>query len=133
MNSTFYKRLFSITSALGAIGVIVGAFGAHFLKSRLPAGDLDTIKTGVLYLFIHVLATLFVISISRQGTDSPWLRRAGISFVIGIGMFSGSLFVIGTKVLTGFPASAIGIVTPLGGLGFIFGWLSLMMYAIKGK
>jgi len=132
MNSTFYKRLFAFTSALGATGVIVGAFGAHFLKSRLPAGDLDTIKTGVLYLFIHTLATLFVISISKQGSDSGWLRSAGISFVIGIGMFSGSLFVIGTQTLTGFPASAIGIVTPLGGLCFIFGWVSLLIYTIKG-
>ena len=132
MNSTFYKRLFAFTSALGATGVIVGAFGAHFLKSRLPAGDLDTIKTGVFYLFIHVPATLFVISISKQGSDSRWLRNAGISFVVGIGLFSGSLFIIGTQTLTGFPASAIGIVTPLGGLCFIFGWVSLLIYTIKG-
>ena len=132
MNNPFYKRLLVVTSTLGAIGVIVGAFGAHFLKSRLPAGDLDTIKTGVLYLFIHVLATLFVISLSRQGPDSGWLRSAAISFIVGLGLFSGSLFVIGTQALTGFPASAIGIVTPLGGLCFIFGWVSLMMHAFKG-
>ncbi len=132
MINAFYRRLFAVTSTLGAIGVIVGAFGAHFLKSRLPASDLDTIKTGVLYLFIHMLATLFVISLSKQHSDSGWLRIAGITFITGIVMFSGSLFIIGTQTLTGFPASAIGIVTPLGGLCFIVGWISLIVYAIKG-
>ena len=60
MNDSFFNRLQSLAGIMGAIGVIFGAFGAHFLKSRLDAGDLDTIKTGVLYLFIHTLATLFV-------------------------------------------------------------------------
>jgi uncharacterized membrane protein YgdD (TMEM256/DUF423 family) len=131
MNSNFYNRLFVVASAIGAIGVMMGAFGAHFLKSRLSAEDMETIKTGVLYLFIHTLATLFIISILKQNPDSGWLRRAGISFIAGIGMFSGSLFVIGTQSITGFPASSIGIVTPLGGLCFIFGWVSLMLYASK--
>lgn len=131
MNNTFYRRLFTVTSLLGAIGVMVGAFGAHFLKSRLPAGDLDTIKTGVLYLFIHMLATLFVISMSRQSPDSRWLRIAGITFITGIVMFSGSLFIIGTQSLTGFPASTIGIITPLGGLCFIIGWGSLLLFSLK--
>ena len=131
MNNTFYRRLFAVTSSLGAIGVIVGAFGAHFLKSRLPAGDLDTIKTGVLYLFIHMLATLFVISLSKQNPDSGWLRIAGISLITGIVMFSGSLFIIGTQSLTGFPASMIGFITPMGGLCFILGWISLLLYSLK--
>ncbi|MBP7238603.1 MAG: DUF423 domain-containing protein [Saprospiraceae bacterium] len=131
MNNTFYRRLFAVTSTLGAIGVMVGAFGAHFLKSRLSTGDLDTIKTGVLYLFIHTLATLFVISISKQSPDSGWLRITGITFITGIVMFSGSLFAIGTQSLTGFPASAIGIITPMGGLCFIIGWLSLLLFSLK--
>jgi uncharacterized membrane protein YgdD (TMEM256/DUF423 family) len=131
MKTNFYTRLLIVTSGLGAIGVIVGAFGAHFLKARLPASDLDTIKTGVLYLFIHTLATLFVISRAGHAPTSGWLRVTGISFIIGIGMFSGSLFVIGTQTLTGFPASTIGIVTPVGGLCFISGWVSLMIHAFK--
>lgn len=131
MNNTFYKRLLAVTSAVGAIGVMVGAFGAHFLKSRLPLSDLETIKTGVLYLFIHVSATLFVIAVSKQSPDSGWLRSAGVIFIVGIVLFSGSLFIIGTQNLTDIPASSIGFVTPLGGLCFIIGWISLLVHSIK--
>jgi len=131
MNNVFYKRLLAVTSGIGALGVMLGAFGAHFLKARLDAGNLDTIKTGVLYLFIHILATLFIISMSKQSPGSSWLKSAGITFITGIVLFSGSLFLIGTQSLTGFPASAIGFITPLGGLCFIIGWISLLVYSLK--
>ena len=126
MNDSFFNRLQSLAGIMGAIGVIFGAFGAHFLKSRLDAGDLDTIKTGVLYLFIHTLATLFVCLRSKQQSGSSQLRIAGIAFVFGSIMFSGSLFIIGTASLTGFPVSTIGFITPLGGLSFILGWIFLV-------
>lgn len=131
MNDSFFNRLQSIAATLGAVGVIFGAFGAHYLKSRLDVSQLETIKTGVLYLFIHTLATLFVCSRSKQYPDSRQLRIAGIAFVTGILMFSGSLFIIGTASLTGFPVSSIGFITPLGGLSFILGWLFLITQ--KGK
>ena len=126
MNDSFFNRLQSLAGIMGAIGVIFGAFGAHFLKSRLDVGDLDTIKTGVLYLFIHTLATLFVCLRSKQQPDSRQLRIAGLAFVFGSIMFSGSLFIIGTASLTGFPVSTIGFITPLGGLSFILGWIFLV-------
>ncbi len=126
MNDTFFNRLQYVAGTFGAIGVMIGAFGAHFLKSRLDIGSLETIKTGVLYLFIHTLATLFVCLRSKQYAGSRHLRTAGIAFVIGILMFSGSLFIIGTASLTGFPISAIGFITPLGGLCFILGWIFLI-------
>lgn len=126
MNDSFFNRLQSIAGAIGAIGVIFGAFGAHFLKSRLDVSNLETIKTGVLYLFIHTLATLFVCVRSKQYPDSRQLRFAGLAFVIGILMFSGSLFIIGTASLTGFPVPTIGFITPLGGLFFILGWIFLV-------
>lgn len=131
MNDSFFNRLQSIAATLGAVGVIFGAFGAHFLKSRLDVSNLETIKTGVLYLFIHTLATLFVCSSSKQYPDSRQLRISGIAFVTGILMFSGSLFIIGTASLTGFPVSSIGFITPLGGLSFILGWLFLIFQ--KGR
>ena len=126
MNDSFFNRLQSLAGIMGAIGVIFGAFGAHFLKSRLDAGDLDTIKTGVLYLFIHTLATLFVCLRSKQQPGSRQLRISGLAFVSGIIMFSGSLFIIGTASLTGFPVSTIGFITPLAGLSFILGWIFLV-------
>ncbi|HEY3386528.1 MAG TPA: DUF423 domain-containing protein [Saprospiraceae bacterium] len=127
MNSTFFHRLQTLAAITGVLGVIIGAFGAHYLKSRLDATNLETLKTGVLYLFIHTLATLVVcVMAQRQQTQYRWLRLSGIAFLAGIVMFSGSLFIIATKSLTGFPASAIGFITPLGGLSFILGWLFLL-------
>jgi uncharacterized membrane protein YgdD (TMEM256/DUF423 family) len=133
MNKMFFNRLMAFASTLGAIGVMVGAFGAHFLKSRLPASDLETIKTGVFYLFIHVLAALFIFSFSQKDPSSRWLRVAGISFITGILLFSGSLFLLGTQSLTGWPVAAIGLATPLGGLCFIMGWAFLLFYAIRTR
>jgi len=131
MNNTFFKRLLAVTSGIGAVGVMAGAFGAHFLKTRLPVNDLETIKTGVLYLFVHVLATLVVIAIAKEGVGAKWLRITGITFITGIILFSGSLFLLATQSLTGLPAASIGFVTPLGGLCFIIGWLSLLMFSLK--
>lgn len=130
MNNIFYNRLIAIASLLGGFGVVVGAFGAHFLKSRLEATDLATIKTGVLYLFIHVIVTLIVCVIARTGAPTKWLRLAGVSFVLGIIMFSGSLFIIGTASLTGFPVSTIGFITPIGGLFFITGWIAMTVNGV---
>ena len=127
----FYKRLLTTAACLGALGVMFGAFGAHFLKSRLPNQDLDTIKTGVLYLFVHILVILWIYAVSRHHPDSRRLRSAGIAFTAGVIMFSGSLFVIGTSKLTGFPVSAIGFITPLGGLSFIIGWVLLVFHNLK--
>lgn len=125
MNNTFYNRLIAVAGFIGAVGVITGAFGAHFLKSRLEAASLETIKTGVFYLFIHVLAILLVSLLAKMHTQTRALKISGISFILGIIMFSGSLFIIGTSSLTGFPVSTIGFLTPIGGLFFIAGWVAI--------
>ncbi|MBK9104859.1 MAG: DUF423 domain-containing protein [Saprospiraceae bacterium] len=131
MNNTFFNRIQTLAAGIGAIGVIFGAFGAHFLKSKLPVGDLETIKTGVLYLFIHTLATLLVCALSQHSPNRV-LKASSLAFIIGTVMFSGSLFVIGTASLTGFPVSMIGFITPLGGLAFILGWI-LLIFSPKNK
>src|SRR5258706_10655495 len=116
MNSTFYKFLLTTAAGLGAMGVMVGAFGAHFLKTRLETTDLEIIRTGVLYLFIHVLALLAVVLLARNDNQSRLLKGTGVFFVIGIIFFSGSLFLIATQGLTGINISYIVLFTPLGGL-----------------
>ena len=131
MNSIFFRRLFIISSALGTVGVIFGAFGAHFLKSRLAASDMDIIRTGILYLFIHVIVLLFLILLARADAQSRLLRSAGVMFIIGIFLFSGSLFIIGTQSLTGLGGPFIGILTPFGGFCFITGWMMLTVYAFS--
>src|SRR5688572_9559280 len=125
MNDQFYNRLLAVASLIGLIGVSIGAFGAHFLKSRLEVTDLDVLRTGVLYLFIHILATFIVAMIGRVNLNSRLLKSAALSFIIGVILFSGSLFIISTRSLTGLSTGFIGPITPIGGLGFIGGWLML--------
>jgi uncharacterized membrane protein YgdD (TMEM256/DUF423 family) len=130
MDNKFYSRLIMAAGFIGAFGVMAGAFGAHFLKSRLDPAALETIKTGVLYLFIHVLAILLVGLLARTGAQTRALKVSGISFILGIIMFSGSLFIIGTSSLTGFPVSTIGFITPIGGLFFITGWFAIAVNGV---
>lgn len=132
MNS-FYRRLLAIGSVLGAFGVIFGAFGAHFLKNRLETPSLDIIRTGVLYLFIHVLILLFVVILGIKDENSRLLRSAGIFFISGVILFSGSLFYIATESLSGLNIPYIGILTPIGGLCFITGWGMLSLYPFSNK
>lgn len=124
-----HKRLIAIPAMLGAIGVIFGAFGAHALKTRIPPEALDTIKTGVLYLFIHVLAAMLAMILHGLHGQSVWLVRSARAFVAGVILFSGSLFVIGTSSLTGLHIGIFGFITPLGGLCFIAGWTLLAVWA----
>ena len=104
------------------LGVILGAFGAHALKSRLSPEALDIYKTAVFYQFVHAIG-IFVVAFASAGASGSGrvLTFAGIAFTIGIVVFSGSLYLLaftGTRWL--------GAITPLGGLAFILGWSFLL-------
>lgn len=133
MNDQFYNRLLAVASLIGLVGVVIGAFGAHFLKSRLEETELDVLRTGVLYLFIHILATFIVAIIARTNLNSRVLKSAAVAFLAGVILFSGSLFIISTRSLTGLPTGFIGPITPIGGLSFIVGWLMLFFYFFSGR
>ncbi len=133
MNQYFYKRLLLIASSLGIIGVSFGAFGAHFLRERLTVENIDVFRTGIFYLFVHTLAIVGVVLLGKTGSTSRVLKSAGLFFVFGIILFSGSLFLIATRTLTGLPSSYIGFVTPVGGLFLTAGWISLFLYAFLNK
>ena len=133
MNDRFYLMLLRLASLLGIIGVAFGAFGAHFLKSRLDEQSIEVVKTGVLYLFIHTITSLFIVLIGKNDTTSRYLKASGVFFIIGILLFSGSLFLIGTKSLTSWSIGYFGILTPIGGLCFILGWLMLLLYALTRR
>lgn len=106
-------RLKKIYCILGVIGVILSAFGAHALKNILDADHMKTWQTASLYLFIHVLAGLY----SEQHSKK---NRSSYLFFTGIILFSGSLYAL---VLT--KIRYLGIITPIGGVSFILGWLFL--------
>jgi len=128
-----FKILILITSALGAIGVILGAFGSHFLAERLSEKSLSAYKTGVLYHFIHTLA-LFATALLYRIYRIKGLFYVGLYFLAGIIMFSGSLYLLATKDLMGLPLPrAFGIITPIGGMALLGAWAAIFFTVIKIK
>ncbi len=112
-------RLLCLLGAVfGLLGVALGAFGAHGLKAVLADEMLETFETGARYQMYHALALITVGWIGRTARGS-WVSWAGWSFVAGILLFSGSLYVL---ALTGI--RSLGAVTPVGGLAFIVGWVA---------
>ena len=99
------------------LGVAFGAFGAHALKGKVDPYLLDVFKTGVLYHMVHALGLFAVAWLSSLSQD-PKLFWSGVCMVVGIILFSGSLYAM---TLTG--VRALGAITPLGGLSFLAGWL----------
>ncbi len=115
-----------IGSLLAMVAVIFGAFGAHALRGRLSPEDLITFETGVRYQMYHALA-LLAVAWAASRWPSGATTAAGWLFVLGIVVFSGSLYVL---VLTG--QRWLGAVTPLGGLAMIGGWASLAWAIFRG-
>ncbi len=121
-------RIFFILASLsGALGVMLGAFGAHALRARLSPDLLDTFETGVRYQMYHVFALLAVsFALARVG-PSGWLNAAGWLFILGTLLFSGSLYLLSW---TG--VRWLGAITPFGGVAFIAGWLCLALGVWRG-
>ena len=122
------SKLFIQSGAiLGAIAVSLGAFGAHALKKSLEAsGRLDTFETAVKYQFYHALALVLVgMLIQNMPNNTKFLDYSGYSFLVGVFIFSGSLYAICFTGITKF-----GAIAPIGGLALIAGWL-LLFWAVK--
>lgn len=118
-------RTFLLVGAVsGLIAVGFGAFGAHALRSRLPPDMLAVFETGVRYQMFHTLAVL-IVALAAARFDGWLVRAAGWSFTAGIVLFSGSLYAL---ALTG--TSALGAITPIGGVAFLVGWALLIVLAL---
>ena len=120
------RIFFGLGSILAGIAVGLGAFGAHGLRGILSPEDLVTFETGVRYQMYHALALLGVAWAVTQW-ETVLLEWTGWLFVLGILVFSGSLYIL---VLPG--QRWLGAVTPLGGLAFILGWILLASAALRG-
>ncbi len=122
MMQTFLK----LGALFAGLGVALGAFGAHALKQRLDARDLEIFETGVRYQMYHGFALLIVAWLTtRIGPEGAMLiRTSGWAFVAGTLIFSGSLYAL---VLT--QTRWLGAVTPLGGVAFLVGWTCLLLAA----
>jgi uncharacterized membrane protein YgdD (TMEM256/DUF423 family) len=117
----------SLGAVFGLLAVIIGAFGAHGLENTLTEHALARYHTGVEYQFYHVGALLILGIITSQLSATPrTIKIAGVLFTLGIILFSGSLYLYAITGITKF-----GMVTPIGGLAFILGWVFLLVYALK--
>jgi len=125
---THHSTWTTVAAILGALAVILGAFGAHGLKPLLSPESLANYQTGVLYHFIHTLALLLVSS--RRNSPFRFQQASCISFTVGIVLFSGSLYLLSTASVTGLSVSFLGPITPIGGIALILGWVLL---ALPGK
>ena len=119
------KKFALIASISGLLAVALGAFAAHGLQGKVEPGLLDVWRTAVQYQMFHSLALLALASANPSGS-SKWLHGTCWSWVAGIVVFSGSLYLL---VITGM--AKLGMVTPVGGVGFLLGWLLLIIWLIK--
>jgi uncharacterized membrane protein YgdD (TMEM256/DUF423 family) len=120
-------RFFLTAGALmGFLGVALGAFGAHGLRGRLEPRMLEIFHTGVTYQMYHTLALIAFGALLHWYPANKLLIASGYSFLVGILIFSGSLYIL---ALTGI--GWLGAITPLGGLAFLLGWALLFNFAMK--
>jgi uncharacterized membrane protein YgdD (TMEM256/DUF423 family) len=123
-----HKRFLTAGAIFGGLAVALGAFGAHGLE-KLTSEEkiLHGYQTGVQYQVYHALALLLT-GILFDKLPNRWIRWAGNSFIIGIILFSGSLYLLTfIKIQGNTNASIVGPVTPLGGIFFIAGWAFLLV------
>ena len=114
-------RFFFIVGAIMAfLAVALGAFGAHALKNRLTPDMLDIFEVGVRYHMYHALGLLAVAWATSRWPESN-VTAAGWAFIVGIIIFSGSLYILSMTGMRWF-----GAITPLGGLAFLIGWAILV-------
>jgi len=119
-------RLFlSVASILAGLSVAGGAFAAHALKEKLSERAIEIFETGARYQMYHSLALLLVaLLLSRAEASQSLLIAAGSAFIIGIAIFSGSLYALSLSGI-----KWLGAITPLGGVAFLIGWGCLAIAA----
>lgn len=129
------RKITSVAAILGMSAIILGAFGAHALKKYLSAEQLSAFETGVKYQMYHALFLLFL---SREfGMNASLLEKTKKTVfqltVFGVIFFSGSIYLLTTKPLSGIDLKFIGIVTPIGGALLIAAWGVFLWSVLKAK
>ena len=121
------RIFFSLGAGFALLAVAIGAFAAHALKTRL-SGEMSSIfEIGARYQMYHALG-LIAVAWAISQWNSQLVIAAGWLFVVGIAIFSGSLYVLS---LTGI--RQLGAITPIGGLAFIVGWFLLVLAALRSQ
>ena len=123
---TTHKLFITLGSINALLAVMLGAFGAHALKSRLTAELMVIYQTGIQYHFYHAFGLILIGIIAMHFPGSVLLKWSGWVMVTGIVLFSGSLYVLALTNIRW-----LGAITPIGGLAFIIAWLVLIVAILK--
>ena len=125
MNKLFWIKVVAIS---GLLSVVIGAFAAHILEAVLTAKRMETLETAVQYQILHTLALLGLMGIDDKFLAMRWKKYAAGFFLLGMVLFCGSLYLlIATNI------SQLAMITPLGGLSFMIGWIMLLLAAAREK
>lgn len=124
------KKIIITAALFGIVAIILGAFGAHGLKKVLQVEQLTSFETGVRYQMYHALFLLFLGNFS-------WLtlkEKAIVFYLVltGVLLFSGSIYLLSTSVITGIKTKILGPITPIGGMFLIVSWV-YFLYAVIVK
>lgn len=123
------RKLLILGSILGFVAVILGAFGAHGLKQFLSAESLVSFETGVRYQFYHAFLSMLIANTSIFSSKTKnivfWL------LLLGVVLFSGSIYLLTTSTLTGVSFKSFAFLTPIGGVFLISAWFVLLFNLLK--
>ena len=125
------RKITGFAALMGMTAIILGAFGAHALKKYLSVEQLGSFETGVKYQMYHALFLLFVglTSIVNEKAKKTIFQLV----IFGVIFFSGSIYLLTTKALSGIDFKFIGFITPIGGAWLIAAWGVLFWNIWKGK
>ena len=128
-----HRYLIRIGAILGALSVMFSAFSAHFLQPIMTAKEFYSFQTAINMEFFHSIG-LMILGILGKRYPTPFINWSGIMFIVGIVLFSGSIFLLtlagsifDTKI------SMLGLVTPIGGLALFAGWVMLLLGIPESK
>lgn len=125
------RRFYIAGFAFGLVGIILGAFATHGLKPILNPGAMDSFETGVQYQIYHAL--LLIIIGNLKPVSSKLFSVVFYLLVIGIVLFSGTIYLLATNALTSVDFRFLGPITPLGGSLLILCWIILLIHSLKLK
>uniref|UniRef100_UPI00404A4C8B DUF423 domain-containing protein n=1 Tax=Flavobacterium sp. TaxID=239 RepID=UPI00404A4C8B len=117
------KKIILIAAIIGAVAIVLGAFGAHALKKVLSESQLNTFEVGVRYQMYHALFLLLIANLNHLTLKDKTIIMYLV--VVGVFLFSGSIYLLSTSVITKIKTTFLGPLTPIGGLFLICSWLYL--------
>ncbi|RUA12970.1 MAG: DUF423 domain-containing protein [Flavobacteriia bacterium] len=125
------RTILSTGVFMGLLAIILGAFGAHGLQKLVDASAVETFETGVRYQMYHALFLLFLGL--WTGLADNYKKRVFVLVLIGVILFSFSIYLLALNSLTAFDFKSIGFLTPLGGVFMILGWVFLGYFILTKK